>query len=39
MAKRKKLSRKASKRLFIAKTVPHRKNFLYAIPMRGGFRL
>lgn len=39
MAKRKKLSKKVSKKLFVAKTVPHPKNYLYAIPMRGGFRL
>lgn len=39
MAARKKLSNRKSKRLFVAKTVPHPKNYLYAIPMRGGFRL
>lgn len=39
MAKRKKLSKKVSKKLFSSKTVPHPKNYLYAVPMRGGFRL
>lgn len=39
MPSRKKLSSKASKKLFVSKTVPHPKNYLYAVPMRGGFRL
>lgn len=39
MARRRRLSSRKSKRLFISKTVPHPRNYLYAIPMRGGFRL
>jgi len=39
MAKRGKLSKKTSRKIFMANTVPKRKNLNQAVPMRGGFRL
>lgn len=39
MAKRRKMSKKASKEFFQNNTVPKKKNLNEAVPMRGGFRL
>ena len=39
MAKRGKLSKKTSRKIFMANTVPKRKNLNQVVPMRGGFRL
>ncbi len=39
MAKRRKMSKKASRKYFMNNTVPKKKNLIQAIPMRGGFRL
>ena len=39
MAKRRKLSKQASKEIFMANTVPKKKNLNEVVPMRGGFRL
>lgn len=37
--RRKALRKRVSKRIFMANTVPRKRNMISAIPMRGGFRL